>query len=130
MNEQNWSRILDLIMKARSKRRKYRSFFEWPDKAIKEKGIVCDLLEAMTANGEDPGIARIRASQSDPPDCTGVAKDGKLIAFEVTELVDEETIVRHEYGHDDWKEWSEEELLEKIQKIIKGKDAKNYHGGP
>jgi hypothetical protein len=131
MNEQDWeSRMVDLIFKARSRRRKYASFNEWPDKSIKEKSIVLDLLEAMTTQDEDHGITRICAFQPDPPDCTGIDSDGKLVAFEVSELVDQDTILRNEYGHDDWKEWSEEELLEKIREVVKKKDAKKFHGGP
>ncbi len=127
MNEQNW---IDLIVEARSKRRKYAAFNEWPDKAIKEKSIVSDLLEAMTAQGDRHGIIQIRSNEPDPPDCVGICEDGKQIAFEVTELVDEDTILRHQYGETDWKEWNENELLSKIQEIIRDKDRKVYHGGP
>ena len=131
MNEQNWeSRIIDLILKARSRRRKYAHFFEWPDKAIKEKGIVCDLLEAMTAKGENHGITGIRSKQPDPPDCVGIGKNGESIAFEVTELVDEETILRNQSSDTDWKDWSGEDLLGKVQAIVKEKDAKIYNGEP
>jgi hypothetical protein len=123
------SDILPKIVEARQKRKGYASFFDWPNKATKEKGVVCDLLEAIDANEGSHGILKIRSNPFDPPDCIGTT-DGGFIGFEVTELVDLETIKMNRRGLRVRKKWTSGELLSKLREIVKAKDAKIYRGGP
>jgi hypothetical protein len=124
------SDILPKMLDARKKRKGYASFFDWPDKPIKERGTVRDLLEAMEANGEQPDIVKLKSAQFDPPDCVGQKKNGELVGFEVTELVDQRTVEMNRKVRQDWKEWSPVELLAKLGEIILEKDSKTFHGGP
>ncbi len=129
--DQAWeSEIIDAIRDARTKRKGYASFFDWPDKPVKEHGVVCDLLESIEAEGGHHGILKLRSHQPDPPDCVGTAASGERIAFEVTELVDQDTIKRNRRGENVWKEWTQDELLLKIEGIVRRKDSKTLHGGP
>ena len=38
-----------MLMDAKRKEKGYASFFDWPDKSVKERGIVCDLLDSIKA---------------------------------------------------------------------------------
>ena len=124
------SNILPKILEERQKRKGYASFFDWSDKAIKEKGVVRDLLEAIEANEGHNAIVTIRSNRSDPPDCVGTTIHGECIGFEITELVDLETVKMNRRGFRCRKEWTPNGLLAKIREIVRKKDAKNYHGGP
>jgi hypothetical protein len=122
--------ILPRILDARKKRKGYASFFDWPNKATKEKGIVCDLLEAIVAQGEQHDIIEVKSNPDDPPDCVGVMKNGELVGFEATELVDQDTVDKNQQGGQVWKNWTPNELLAKLKEIVRNKDSKIYHGGP
>jgi hypothetical protein len=122
--------ILPLILNARKKRKGYATFFDWPNKATKEKGVVRALLDAMDAKGESHGIAHLKTSPVDPPDCIGVLTNGELVGFEVTELVDQKTVEMNPRGRGAWKEWPSSELIEKLKQIARKKDSKHFQGGP
>jgi len=122
--------VMPKIVAALNKQKGYASFFDWPNKATKEKGIVCDLLEAMEAKGEQHGIVKVKSDQIDPPDCVGQTKDGELVGFEVTELVDQKTVEMNRRGVHVFKEWPPDELIAKLKVLVRDKDAKAYHGGP
>ncbi len=119
------NRIFKKILGARKMRKGNRSYWFWPDGRLKERGVVCDLLEAMEYAGVQHGIIKVRSCVPDPPDDVGITKKGKSIAFEATELVD----AWKEAGYP-WKKWSSEELIAKLRAIISEKDGKNFHGGP
>jgi hypothetical protein len=124
------SDILPKLIEARQKRKGYASFFDWPYKAQKEKGIVLDLLEAIKANDGHHGIIKIRSNESDPPDCICTTQNGEYVGFEVTELVDAKTVKMNQRGIRTRKKWTSGELLSKLKEIIKTKDSKTYRGGP
>jgi len=46
MSRHNIADELDAVIR---NRRKYAAFFEWPDKAVKECDVVCELLSSMHA---------------------------------------------------------------------------------
>jgi hypothetical protein len=50
------------------KRRCYAAFFDWPDKKVKELGIVKTLLASLEVEGSCP-FHSPAASEKDPPDC-------------------------------------------------------------
>src|SRR5258708_1850155 len=132
------SRILASALSALGKRKGYASFWDSPDKGTKERGIVCDLLASIEGKGGRHGIVSIRKNRRDPPDCVGTGENNEIVAFEVTELVDEETIRRNKKGQRSnqrkclcaFKEWTADALIEKIRNILKAKDEKRFHGGP
>src|ERR1035437_5716208 len=124
------SDILPKILEARKKRKGYATFFDWPNKRTKERGIVCDLLKSIEDTEGYCEIKTVRANESDPPDCIGTTVDKKLVAFEVTELVDQKTVEMNRMGRQARKEWPPDKLLEKLKNIIRNKDSKTFHGGP
>ncbi len=124
--------ISRLLWEALDKQKGYASFFDWPDKAIKERSVVKDLLYALQI---EERICWIRSLKSNPvrnvaPDCIGIDVGMRPIAIEVTELVDQATVERNRKGHADWKEWGTEEFRATIRSKLKNKDGKQLHGGP
>ena len=71
--------IAEMIWHLEGKCKVYASYWDWPDKELKERGIVCDLLEAIEVSGEHHGIVSVRANRPDPPDCVGTKTNGELI---------------------------------------------------
>ena len=122
---------IDNIREFLKVQRKYASFFEWykREKSIKEKGIVESLLESLSMDGTTM-YQNLRASENDPPDVLAETMGGVLVAFEVRELVDQPAIELNERGEQVYRDWTNSEVIQEIQKIIDEKDTKNYIGGP
>ena len=112
-------------------RRKYASFFEWHkrEKSIKEKGAVESLLESLSRDGA-ARYQKLRASENDPPDVLAETLDGDSVGFEVRELVDQSAIELSEKGKEVYRDWTNSDVIQEIQKIIDEKDTKDYIGGP
>ncbi|MGD0208562.1 MAG: hypothetical protein ABSC89_13255 [Verrucomicrobiota bacterium] len=121
------SNIVETLLRAS---KGYASLRDWPDKKSKERGIVYDLLKSIKAEGGHHDILHVRTNKPDPPDCVGTVANGELVAFEVTELVDQKTVERNRLGQRAQKRWTPNELVAKVQEIIQGKDSKQFHGGP
>ena len=49
MSRHNIADELDAVIR---NRRKYAAFFDWPDKAVKECDVVCELLRSMHARDD------------------------------------------------------------------------------
>jgi hypothetical protein len=109
--------------------RKYALFFEWPDKKLKERGVVDSLLHSMQLEGTAEYLAPI-PSPHDPPDCVVSDRAGRLVAVEVTELVSAEAIRRNQQGDNVYRDWKPGEVTHKINSLILKKDGKRFHGGP
>ena len=76
--EDQWlSDILQAIHRARRRSKGYASFFDWPDKPIKELGIVRDLLDSIETDGGNHGIVKLHHHRPDPPDCVGTSANGE-----------------------------------------------------
>ena len=111
--------------------RKYAHFFEWPDKQVKERGVVECLFESMELNAEIPfSSLRIGPSPNQAPDCVAEDEAGKMVAIEVTEFVSSKAIEMTEIGKNVYRNWTPIEVINKIQKIITKKDLVKYFGGP
>jgi len=121
---------LNYLREAFRKSKNYASLWDWPDKRIKERGIVCDLLESILRVSGRREIKKVHSSEVDPPDCIGTAVNGGFVAFEVTELVDQKTVELNKTGKSVFKQWSPDELTTKLQEKIATKDLKEFHGGP
>jgi len=109
--------------------RKYASFFEWPDRKLKERGVVDYLLRSMELGGEVEYSEPI-PSLDDPPDCVVSDRDGRLVAVEVTELVSAEAIRRNQQGEDVYRDWKPNEVTDEINSLLQKKDDKRFHGEP
>jgi hypothetical protein len=122
-------RYIEQMVAALSRRRKYAAFFEWPDKEVKELGIVRELITSLESNAgyvlKDPRINR-----PDPPDCVCLNSAGELVALEVVELVSEEAVRLNAQGHDVYRHWRPGDLVPELSKLLAAKDKKTFHGGP
>lgn len=74
----------------------------------------------------------ISSYRPDPPDCIGYDETGSLIAFEVTELTDQD--VERENAKKGqrqyYRDWDISDLAQAIKEKIIKKDSNLYHGGP
>ena len=133
MNPELEADIYERAWKTRNECKQYARYWNWFDRGKKELGIIRDWLEAVEAVECDGGnhcLVEVHAFTPDPPDSVGKTEDRQLVAIEVTELVDEETVVHYERGQRDWKNWGPDELIAKLREIVNEKDAKEFHGGP
>ena len=126
-----WQSVMrekEIIALALKDRRKYASFFEWPNKQVKELGIVQDFVEELSRHGLVWRDARVY--QPDPPDCVCFDENGNIIALEVVELVSREAIERNQRGEDVLCIWTPQDIKSGIDSILSGKDRKTFNGGP
>ena len=121
-------RELELVTAAMRKQRKYASFYEWPDKRIKEFGIVQELVQSLATQGFDLGDPQVH--HSDPPDCVCEDGAGNLVALELVELVSQEAIERNEKGEHVYRWWEPADIRSEVAKLLARKDAKKFGGGP
>lgn len=111
--------------------RKYASFFEWPDKQIKECGVVQNLFESMENQGLAPFTGlRPGPSPNHAPDCVAEDKTGEMVAIEVTEFVSRKAIELNQRGKKVYHYWEPDEVINEVKKIITKKDKVTYLGGP
>lgn len=111
--------------------RKYASFFEWPDKQMKEYGVVQTFLESMENQGvvEFTGL-RLGPHPNKAPDCIADAITGGVVAIEVTEFVSRKAIEMNQKGNKVYRDWKPDEVINEVKKIIIQKDQVTYFGGP
>jgi hypothetical protein len=113
----------------RIKGRQYASFFEWPDRQIKELGVVRELLTSLN-NAANLGLHSPSIYDQDPPDCNCKNREGNNVAIEVTEIVCSEAVRLNAQGQKVYRNWKSGELTTHIEHLLTEKDKKNYHGGP
>jgi len=113
--------------------RNYAAFWEWPEKGIKEAGIMKDYLEARDVQGL-PRYVKVVASKADPPDFVAEDKPGYLTAIELTELVSKEAVQTNirasKLEEHVYRDWHKEEVIAAIEERLADKDGKQFHGGP
>lgn len=112
----------------RRQKRRYASFFEWPDRRVKEKGVASDWLASLAAGG-DRRLSNVRPSTADWPDCEVDDALGRAIAIEITEFVDREALERNIRGEAIYRLWEASNIISFLEEIIRGKDLKCSHGG-
>lgn len=120
---------MGILREAIRRRRRHAGFFSWFDrspggKALAETGAVGSLLESMAASGQVE-YSRPRASSTDWPDCEVDSLEGKVVAFEVTELVDPLALSRRAPS----RPWSEQEMVTRLATLLGHKDERSFDGG-
>jgi len=111
--------------------RKYANYFEWPDKPIKERGVVKTLIDEMAGKGEAQWTdLRTGPHPNHAPDCVATNSCGEAVAIEVTELVSGKAIEMTKAGQNVYYNWKPAEVIGEIQKRISRKDSVVYVGGP
>ncbi|MBI5774214.1 MAG: hypothetical protein HZA89_10780 [Verrucomicrobia bacterium] len=128
--------FMEKVRDAIRKRGRYAGHREGGDKPIKERAIVCEFLRAQEIM---EGSCWIRTVQANPdrnaaPDCFGTNIQGDAVAYEVTELVDKGMIEQNLPKISSQpmlyitKEWQPDELIQKVQAILKRKDSRDFKG--
>lgn len=120
--------LLEELKRAIARQRKWSNFFWWYDrsdvgKSIAECRAVADLLKSLALVGEVE-YSHPRPSGDRWPDCVVDNSSGHVVAVEVTELVDSETLK----GKHPPQPWSHEKLIQEIYARLRDKDAKAFHG--
>ena len=146
LNEPGWvkkriQRIADDI----EQERPYASLREGPKdtpekRFIIEQSTVQELLRSMESRGESEYSGLILPPPSgDPPDCIVFDRSGRPVAVEVTEFVSRKAIEKNLKIKRDpqktqqdsiYRDWSLNEVVEKLNDIIRNKDGKTFKGGP
>ena len=116
---------LEILIKGR----KYASFFEWPDRQIKELGVVRELLTSLN-NTASLDLHSPSVFEQDPPDCVCKNAEGENVAIEVAEVVCQDAARLNAKGQNVYRIWNSGELASHIQHRLNEKDNKTYHGGP
>jgi hypothetical protein len=135
---------LDAVMR---KRRESAPFWEWPDKEIKEWGVVEELLRSMHADGDHRYSGPVESVDDDPPDCVIRDSRGKQVGVEVTEFVDQYVIEMCQKAKAEmakiektetekakmieralsaYRDWTAVDVREKVAEILKSKDKRAY----
>lgn len=116
--------IARLIKEAQKRRRGYADFFSWPpNRDVEEANAVALLAAAMEKSGTRFfERVRGRGRGSDPPDVEAVDLSGRRVAFEVTELVEEDSIHAARRGNPyAWAEWTPAKLQARVQHLLSEK---------
>ncbi|MFZ3073305.1 MAG: hypothetical protein WA162_08680 [Thermodesulfobacteriota bacterium] len=96
-----------------------------------EKNVVeCYSESVRILEGE--GYSGIQSFKSDPPDCIGYDSTGSMVAFEVTELTDQDAERENDKKgqRQYYRDWDILDLAQAIKDRISDKDSKSYHAGP
>ena len=116
--------VLEKVCEAFRKRKGYASFWDYPDKQVKERGVAKDLIESIEL---EEGNSQITHLVSNPNrygavDVFGADIFGKMIAYEVTELVSEEAIRLNRHGLKVHRKWDEADLVANLEGRLAAKD--------
>ena len=109
--------------------RGYADFFEYPDQDRKELGILEELIRSLDDAG-GPSFTQPANHKPDPPDCVARNAAGRLVAFEITEIVSQAAVELDAHGDDVLALWEPGDLARKIEDRLATKDFKEFHGGP
>lgn len=123
--------ITDRLKRASRLRRKHASYYDWPDKAVKEGGIVRCFLDPDNHRGQHSfTCGRLPEPGRDPPDAWVCSPGNRETALEVIELVVENAITaqidgdRHSQESEEAR-WSHPTYFEdQVNDRIRTKDDK------
>ena len=62
------------------------------------------------------------------PDCVIRDSAGVQVGVEVTEFVDQNAVEMCKRGKNVYREWSDQDVREKLEQILSSKDRKAHHG--
>jgi hypothetical protein len=122
--------LLAYLTKHSKRMRRYAGFFEWPEKAVKEYGIACQLIESLRALGDESLCDPRPFGESQAPDIVCSGSHGERIALEISELVCEESVRLNAQGQDVIRSWEPTEVRQAVSERLASKDEKTYFGGP
>jgi len=123
-----------LLLEEVEKRRGYADHFDWPEKNLKEWGIVQTFKEEIERDG-GPLIASCLQHPGGhehlAPDYQLTTHGGEVWGVEITELVNRQAIERTKRGQDVFALWPDDELQAKFRELVAKKDQPaKVSGGP
>jgi hypothetical protein len=83
--------LLQTIQNLRSLKRQHASFYDWPEKQIKESGIIDEFLDPNNHKGIHDYVS-FSIPDNDPPDAIIYKNDDEEALLEITELVNQQAI--------------------------------------
>jgi hypothetical protein len=122
-----------LIIESIAKQRGYADFFDWPDKTVKEWGIVQSFCEEIE---RDKGPKIVSGKQhpggsNHAPDFQVTTDSGEIWGVEITELVSQEAIEATKHNKLFYPEWTDVDLISAFENLVSKKDKpKKVKGGP
>jgi hypothetical protein len=140
----NDTEIAETIQRAIAARRGYADGRSWPpDRGLEEYGVAQDFVSAASHEPGGPfSDLKLRPRGEDPPDCEVRDAQGKRLALEVTELLDQDAVAaaaaaklkRESVGQASMPtpvEWTCAELVILVQQRLDKKDFRDrLKGGP
>jgi hypothetical protein len=137
--------IAEILRRHVETERDYANYWKFSlDRKLEERHIAACLLVYLEAREGWRG-AKVTSSERDPPDCFGMTSDGATFGIEVTELVHQKTVERHQLRRNaerkrlppppkaadlwDMAIWTAEALRPALVQIVQEKD-KPAIGGP
>ncbi len=113
--------------------RKSGSYWYYPVQWAEEYGVVKVLLEEMSKDGNESYYNPQPLNKDERwPDCVVKDQQGKSIAVEVTEFVDERVVGLNQRAKKDedmcYRKWTDKAVVAKLTEIIRKKDTVS-HGG-
>jgi hypothetical protein len=120
------------VLEVQKKMRPYAPFFNWPDKQIKELGVVDCLLQAIR---EQEGRNWIKETEPGPdvnlpPDVIGITHENTRVAFEVTELIDQSNIDKSIKRQTlKFQDWQPDEIINRLELILADKGLIDFGKG-
>jgi len=123
VNDQDLVRAL---AEAVAKQRGYADFFHWHEKRQKELGLLEAFAEAAVQSGLPVSEPRLEEEGRDPPDAW-VTLEGRRIAIELTEFVDQELVhAQRQDGQSHWRWWTQQDFEGKLVSVVRGKDHAGF----
>ena len=120
--------------KKTKRKRTYASYWEFPNEAARDKGIVCDLVDSLGSDFFKLKDRSLKArGHDDPPDCEARDLADNKVAFELTELVDPKAVMENTQGKGPhYREYSPTEFLAALDARItaKARELAAFKGGP
>jgi hypothetical protein len=121
--------ILEIMREAVARQRPWNNFFWWHDRSAAGKALAeCSAVNELITSLKGVGLGsytHARPSGENWPDCVTSDAEGRLVAVEVTELVDAAVLQRRAPP----RPWTPKELRDALQARIDDKEAKAFHGG-
>jgi len=118
-------RVVRRLAEARTKQRRYASFFQWRNKDVMERGVATEFLRSLETS-EGTKLLHLRRPRGEPPDFFAEDAAGGLVGIEITEFVSEEAVRRNERGDGVFRMWKPQEVEDELRRIVGRKDGKRF----
>lgn len=106
-------------------KRQYAAHFEYPDKPIKELGVVKEWANLVPERYQAPGFG---PHPNQAPDCVVLDEKRQRVGVEVCELVDRAAIEKSLNGEDVYRAYGKKDFLSAVARLLQKKSSRKYYG--